>query len=174
MTEKPRIYVTFEPEIYSEVAAYGEKRRIISKSEAAQDLVRIGLKAYAAVDTPAQKPADSAETLDIEERRLLAEIQGGGGERYVPGGAHPGGAYASLQNKGFLRAEYHNRRDDLEGGFTFDGITFRVTPEGAEALKNGGYVAQMSELLEQLTPTQAEFLLAVVAQMLKPVKDYVK
>lgn len=77
MTEKPRIYVTFEPEIYSQVAAYGEKHRIISKSEAAQDLIRMGLEANAAADVPAPRhePA-SQESVPVEMERLFQSLTG--------------------------------------------------------------------------------------------------
>lgn len=86
MTEKPRIYVTFEPEVYSQVAAYGEKRRIISKSEAAHDLIRMGLEAYTASNAPAPRPQPAPEesaptemerlfqSLTAEQARLLLKV----------------------------------------------------------------------------------------------------
>lgn len=86
MTEKPRIYVTFEPDVYSQVTAYGEERRIISKSEAAHDLIRMGLEAYAASNVPAPRtepaPKESASmemerlfhSLTPEQARLLLKV----------------------------------------------------------------------------------------------------
>lgn len=112
--------------------------------------------------------------LDEEERRLLSEIQESDGKRYVPGNGHIGGAYASLTRKKFLFAKLQNAKDNEKGELTFDGTIFYITPEGANALKNGDYAAKMLKLLESLTPEQAEFLIAVMRQMLKPIKDYVK
>lgn len=110
------------------------------------------------------------------ERNLLSEIDQEGGSKYVPGDAHPGGAYASLKQKGLLREEYAGKKREPEGGFTFTGITFYITPEGKAALEteNGVFFPRMKELLEQLTPKQAEFLVTVAEKMLEPIQTHIK
>lgn len=52
--------------------------------------------------------------------------------------------------------------------------TFHITPGGEAALANGVFFPHMKELLEQLTPKQAEFLVAVAEQMLYPIKTHIK
>lgn len=114
--------------------------------------------------------------MTAEERNLLQEIHETGGSKEVPGDTLPGGLYASLEGKRFLRAEYHDKKREPEGGFTFTGITFYITPEGKAALEteNGVFFPRMKELLEQLTPKQAEFLVTVAEKMLEPIQTHIK
>lgn len=113
--------------------------------------------------------------MTVEERNLLQEIHDTGGSKKVLGDTLPGGLYASLEGKHFLRAEYHNKKCETEGetGFTFSGITYHITPKGEAALSNGVFFPRMKELLERLTPKQAEFLVAVAERMLDPIKSHI-
>ena len=112
-----------------------------------------------------------------EERNLLEEIQKEGGSRYVPGDAHPGGAYVTLKQGGFLEEKLEGRTSDGEGGYFVMGRTFSITPKGEAFLENGekGVLAlHMKELIYQLTDEQAEFLVALAERMLEPIQTHIE
>ncbi len=112
-----------------------------------------------------------------EERNLLKEIQAEGGSRYVPGDTHPGGAYVTLKQGGFLEEKLEGRVSDGEGGYSVKGRTFSITPKGKAFLENGekGVLAfRMKELIYQLSDEQAEFLVAVAEKMLEPIKTHIE
>ena len=81
MTDKPRIYVTFEPDVYSQLLAYGEKHYIQSKSETAQELVRMGLGSiYGEKELPATNDDGHREwesrlrSLSPSDLRLFGQV----------------------------------------------------------------------------------------------------
>lgn len=65
-TNKPRIPVTMEPELFAQVTAYRRKYGISSQSKAIQRLVRLGLESLE--DGQSVSQADSL----AQERELLA------------------------------------------------------------------------------------------------------
>ena len=72
MTEKPRIYVTFEPDLYDQLVMYGQKCAIQSKSEIAQQLIRIGLD-MSKTDWFSERFRDGLSTALQEEASLFDE-----------------------------------------------------------------------------------------------------
>lgn len=118
--------------------------------------------------------------LNEEEKRVLSELKERGGAVELKVGDPQWGedVLEELRNEGYIRPEYGDLTPDWEGGTIAGKVTIFLKKKGEVALERGDYAAQMSEeaekLLEQLTPEQAEFLIAVMRQMLKPIKDYVK
>ena len=65
-TNKPRIPVTLEPELFQQVTNYRIQRGITSQSKAIQELVRLGLRSLGGEPMKAEP-----ETRDSQERELL-------------------------------------------------------------------------------------------------------
>lgn len=115
--------------------------------------------------------------MTVEERNLLQEIHDTGGSKEVHGDAHPGGAYVTLKQGGFLEEKLEGRMSDGEGGYSVKGRTFFITPKGKAFLENGekGVLAlHMKELIYQLSDEQAAFLVALAERMLEPIQTHIE
>ena len=70
-TNKPRIPVTLEPELFQQVTNYRIQRGITSQSKAIQQLVRLGLHSLEGEARPVRLTDAEPETRDSQERELL-------------------------------------------------------------------------------------------------------
>lgn len=67
-TNKPRIPVTMEPELFEEVTAFRRAHGISSQSKAIQYLVRIGLDSLSGDLSPEDSASQERELLDIARK----------------------------------------------------------------------------------------------------------
>lgn len=76
-TNKPRIPVTFEPELFAQVTAYRLQYGISTQSKAVRQLVRLGLESLEKEGrgVPVSEPRDSQERELVEIARELEPAQ---------------------------------------------------------------------------------------------------
>lgn len=84
-TNKPRIPVTLEPELFQQVTNYRIQRGITSQSKAIQELVRLGLRSLGGEpitrDSQERELLRIARELDPAQKEVLLRILALAGER---------------------------------------------------------------------------------------------